>query len=244
MAVDEDHRSEFEGAVMLVRVPTLVLDQKWHRLFALAGKPQEVVDLEAELNDLLLSQGRINERIKELKRKKQKLMSSVVVNMDGAQDGNESRTRRLDEDKAEIESINSELDELNDELLELPMKIKQLNNQLMVETMDFCYHKMRSNTAEAKEIGEWILNMRVELKKNIIRKQNRDINNRQMYNYMHDIFGPEVMDIFDLVSGEIDMEAINNPPKQNTPEKASDGSVKQTASTQGDKRGRVDIKSD
>ena len=35
-------------------------------------------------------------------------------------------------------------------------------------------------------------------KKNIIKKQNREINNRQIYSYMHDIFGAEVIDIFDM----------------------------------------------
>ncbi len=239
MGEEADHRADFEGAVLLVNVPTLVLDQKWHRLFALSGKPQEIVDIEAELNDLLLTQGKANERIRELKKKKQKIMSSVMVNMDGAEDGNASRTARLDEDKMEIESINTELSELEDELLELPGKIRHTNNQLMVETMNFCYHKMRTNTEEAKEIGEWISNIRIELKKNIIRKQNRDINNRQMYNYMHDIFGPSIMDIFDLVSSGIDMESLNKEPEK----KASDGSVKKTGDGSANVRKTEDIKS-
>ena len=36
------------------------------------------------------------------------------------------------------------------------------------------------------------------MKKNIIKKQNREINNREIYNYLHDILGPEVLDLFDL----------------------------------------------
>ena len=37
----------------------------------------------------------------------------------------------------------------------------------------------------------------MDLKKNIIRKQNRDINNREIYAYLHDIFGPSTLDLFD-----------------------------------------------
>ena len=68
----------------------------------------------------------------------------------------------------------------------------------MIATMDFCYDKLRSNMKEADEIAEWISQVRRDLKKNIIKKQNREINNRQIYSYMHDIFGPDVIEMFDL----------------------------------------------
>ena len=42
----------------------------------------------------------------------------------------------------------------------------------------------------------------MELKKNIIRKQNRDINNKEIYSYLHDIFGMEVLNLFDIQYGE------------------------------------------
>ena len=54
------------------------------------------------------------------------------------------------------------------------------------------------DTWESKEIEEWISGIRIELKKNIIKKQNRDINNREIYAYLHDIFGAEVLDLFDI----------------------------------------------
>ena len=40
--------------------------------------------------------------------------------------------------------------------------------------------------------------VRIDLKKNIIRKQNRTINNKEIYSYLHDIFGAEVLDLFDI----------------------------------------------
>jgi hypothetical protein len=38
----------------------------------------------------------------------------------------------------------------------------------------------------------------VELKKNVIRLQEAEMENYNLYSYMHQIFGPEVMDIFDM----------------------------------------------
>ena len=44
--------------------------------------------------------------------------------------------------------------------------------------------------------------MRIDLKKNIIKKQNREINSKEIYSYMHDIFGAEIIDVFDLKDEE------------------------------------------
>ena len=58
--------------------------------------------------------------------------------------------------------------------------------------------------------------MRIDLKKNIIRKQNRDINNREIYAYMHDIFGPDVLDLFDVQYEEVfpDKTEKDNPKEE------------------------------
>ena len=68
----------------------------------------------------------------------------------------------------------------------------------MLLSMDYFYEKLRVNETESAEIEAWINQVRIDLKKNIIRKQNREINNREMYAYLHDIFGAEVIDIFDI----------------------------------------------
>ena len=68
----------------------------------------------------------------------------------------------------------------------------------MLLSMEYFYSKIRVNQEEAQEIDAWIKQVRVDLKKNIIKKQNREINNREIYNYLHDILGPEVLDLFDI----------------------------------------------
>lgn len=74
---------QFKRALAGKKVPILVLDQKWHRLFAVHGKPDEIKQTEADLNALLARQGKLNEDLKQYKKLKTKLMGSIVANMDG-----------------------------------------------------------------------------------------------------------------------------------------------------------------
>ena len=46
--------------------------------------------------------------------------------------------------------------------------------------------------------------MRIELKKNIVRKQEKEIKNHELYSYMHDVFGADVVEIFDIKQEFID----------------------------------------
>ena len=45
-------KKDFETALKGKKVPLLVLDQKWHRLFAIHGKTDEISATEKELDEL------------------------------------------------------------------------------------------------------------------------------------------------------------------------------------------------
>ena len=57
---------------------------------------------------------------------------------------------------------------------------------------------LKSNEKDILEISRWIDQVRIDLKKNIIRKQDKEIINQEMYSYMHDILGPHVIEVFDM----------------------------------------------
>ena len=160
---------EFLEALESRKVPILVLDQKWHRLFALSGKTSEIKQLEEKVNQLLEQQGKLNNDLKELKKTKNRLMKSIVVNMEGTHEENEGdiSSRKLDEDKRLIDEVNVKMEEIEDELIELPRNINSANQELMLESMRYCYERLRQNSKEADEITAWIDKVRVELKKNI-----------------------------------------------------------------------------
>lgn len=207
-------REYFKGALYDKKVPILVLDQKWHRLFAIHGKSEEIKQFEEELNGLLARQGQANQDIKDLKKVKNNLMESIVANMEGKNEENQDPVlqKKMEENKRLINEVNEKIEACEDELLELPKQIKEKNEDLMLASMDFCYDKLRTNNEEIEEIAAWIKQMRIDLKKNIIKKQNREINSKEIYSYMHDIFGAQIIDIFDLKQEE--QETDSNESKE------------------------------
>lgn len=191
------NEKDFCTALNNKKIPILVLDQKWHRLFAIHGKSDVIKGLEERLNSLLARQGKLNTELKELKKIKSQRMEDIVQNMNDT-----SNDKRMEDNKRLIDEINQKIDAYEDELLELPNQIRDTNETLMLECMDYFYEKIRINKQESAEIEAWINQVRIDLKKNVIRKQNRDINNREIYAYLHDIFGPEVINLFDIQYNE------------------------------------------
>jgi len=190
---------KFLEALKDKRVPVLVLDNKWYKLFKRTGTTSEIEKLEKELDELLKKQGKLNNEIKDLKKIKNNLMNEIVSNMDGLEGALAKDTdKKLKDNKKLINEVNQKMEEDEDALLEIPREIDSVNKRLMVETMDLCYEKLQNNTEEIEEIANWIHEVRVQLKKNLIKKQEKEINNAELYSYMHDIFGQDVMELFDM----------------------------------------------
>ena len=202
---DDKVQSALEGK----NVPILVLDNKWYTLLSGLDKPKEMLELENELKELLKKQGKLNNDMKRIRKQKTKLMDEIVSSMD-AVNGIEVQNKN----KQEIELLNRTLDDYQDELLELPREIESVNYRLMLYTMDICYQIMKDNTSDINEIEEWITQTRIELKKKIVIRQEKEIRNELMYSYMHDIFGPDVLDIFDLAYNPEKEHIVRQEPGQ------------------------------
>lgn len=185
------------------RIPILTLDNKWHKLFTQMGTTPEIEELAQKLNFLLKKQGKCNTDIKSIKALKKKLLDEVVVLADELEEKlsdpvKKKKEKEIAEHKRLIEECSEKIDGYKDDLLELPKKINQLNEQLMLETMVLCYDRIKANTEEIDSISTWINEIRVKLKKEVIRKQKSEIRNNELYHYMHDIFGADVINIFDM----------------------------------------------
>lgn len=190
----ETRETIFREALKGKKIPILTLDNKWYQLFTRENKDPKTEQLAEELKSLVADQGQINSDLKDIRKLKARLMDEIVAGIDNTP----LSDKEMDEHKALIEECNSKIDEKQDELLDLPARIDEVNFELMVRTMDICYRAMSDNSAEIEKIAEWINKIRIELKKNVIRKQEREWLNQEMYAYMHDIFGPEVIEIFDM----------------------------------------------
>ena len=195
------NRSEkFKNALASAKVPVLVLDKKWYILRQKAGTTPEINKLEEELKTLLKRQCKINNEINSIKKLKKSLMSDIVTNMDDGADDRDAKTsdKKLDDNKRLIAEANDKIDSYEDELLELPREIDRVNKELMLETMELCYDVLAANTDEIEEIADWIKEIRIELKKKVIKKQEMEMANSDFYGFMHNIFGHEAMNLFDM----------------------------------------------
>jgi uncharacterized coiled-coil DUF342 family protein len=195
---DENRQGMFFQALQGKKIPVLTLDNKWYRLLTEENRT-EVSALEEELNALLKRQGKLNAEIKDIKKLKKKLMNEIVSLADEAeQTPGQDLTEKMEQNKKLVEECNERLENYQDELMELPKEIGQVNFQLMLDTMGCCYDTMQENTAQIEEIAQWVAEIRVELKKRLIRKQEMEQQNHAIYSYMHDVFGAEVIEIFDM----------------------------------------------
>lgn len=180
----------FRPALSGKKIPIISLDNKWYKLMAGIERTAQMAANEERLKELLKRQGKLNTESKELRARKASLMEKIVDVID--EDG------KKEDYSAQIAECNRKLDQYQEELHDLPLEINEVNFNLMLETMEICYERLKENTERIEEISAWITEMRIELKKNIVRKQDAELRNQQMYSYMHDIFGPEVIDIFDM----------------------------------------------
>lgn len=188
----------FASALTGKKVPVLTLDNKWYRLLNELGR-EASKDLEDQLNELLKRQGKLTTEAKDIKKLKKKLMNEIVPMVDEVEQTKDKKLlKEIDDHKRLIEECNQKLDSYQEELMDLPREIEQVNQKLMLLTMEYCYDTLQENTQQINEIGDWVTNVRIELKKNLIRKQEMEQKNHEIYAYMNDIFGADVMNLFDL----------------------------------------------
>ena len=198
MARDDNvYMSALEGK----SIPILTLDDKWHQLFTQTEMTPEIESLSDELNALVDRDGKIRTETKKIKKLKKTLLSEIVPLRDKANKSvgnNAAIEKEISERTRLINECNDKLDGHNDELMDLSRQIYDVDYKLMIETMNACYDTLHSNTEYIKGLDEWISKVRIELKKNVIHLQEAEMENYNLYSYMHQIFGPEVIDLFDM----------------------------------------------
>lgn len=201
----------YEKALIGKKIPILTLDNKWYKLFPNLNDCPKILELARILNDLLKRQGKLNTETKDIKNIKMRLMQEIVPMVDDLEQNPADKTleKKIDDHKRLIAESNERLESYQDELLELPDQIESANRELMLATMEYCYENMESNTEEIIRIAKWVTEIREELKNNLVRKQEKEIYNRQMYAYMHDIFGAEVTNMFDMKYNPLEQSPKN-----------------------------------
>ena len=181
------------------KIPILTLDHRWHQLFTQKNPSPSMKRLEEELNNLMKKQGKLTDESAKLRKIKSNLMDEIVSIVDTMKDETDKeRNKKLEKNKKLINECNVKLDAYENELYRLPKDMNKLNYELMLETMEICYGDILANNKDISDIATWIDKARAELKDKIVEKQQREQRNQELYAYMHNIFGADVIDIFDI----------------------------------------------
>lgn len=192
-------KERFNEAIRKQNIPVLTIDKKYHNLKEAVGSNELIDAAEEELNELLKAQGKANTEIKEVKNLKKRLMQEIVENADENADISEAeRDKKSEENTRLIEECNEKIEQYEDDIMDLPRTIDEVNRRLMLDLMDNCYEVLKANEKEIAETARWITEVRIELKKRLIKKTDMETANQQIYSYMHDIFGAEVIELFDM----------------------------------------------
>lgn len=191
-------QEKFRAALQGKKIPILTLDNKWYRLLDERTRAA-VKGIEEQLNNLLQRQGKLNTEAGDIRKLKRKLMGEIVPMVDEVtHTGDRAIDRKIDQNKRLVEECNERLESYKEELKELPHQIEDLNFQLMLMTMDSCYDTMQENTEYIRLIDDWAKEIREELKRRLVRKQELEQQNHAIYSYMHDVFGADVVNVFDM----------------------------------------------
>lgn len=195
---DEIMTEYFLDALAGKEIPLLPLDARWHELFPDFRKTREIKTLEKQLNKLIQKQGQTNNDLKEYEKAKKVLMKNIVNNMtDGHEMDSPIRSMKQDRNQKLLADLKEKKEQAEQVKREIPGQIEAANRELLVECMKVCYQELMDNTYEIEEIEEWIKATRERLKDEILRKQDMEMRNTQMYKYMHNLLGAEVVEIFD-----------------------------------------------
>lgn len=184
------------------KVPILTLDERWYQLIPEKDKPAEIKRLEKNLNEMLKKQGQVNTDLKEVKKIKKRLIQDVVDNMESDNVPNSDHQKKMNQHQRLIQEAKEKINSLENESIEVPRLLQEANRELMLATVNHCYRKLEVNKEDIKLLEKWINETRIKLKKNLLIKQDKEIKNEQVYSYMHDVLGAEVMGVLDKISEE------------------------------------------
>ncbi len=204
MSDEQDFIKALEGK----NIPILTLDHNWHRLFSQGRTTQRIQELEEKVNSLLKEQGRVNTELREINALKKSLMDKIVTKTDEFQSGNQATDKEIEDNKRLINECNEKMEKLRDDQMDLPREINKANLELMIASMEACQERFAANSEEMAEIETWIRGIKVELRQNIVKKQDREIDNYGLFMFMQVFFGEDTRPLFDMK-----YDPSVNPPK-------------------------------
>lgn len=191
----DQEEEQFLARFREVEAPILILDERWLRIFPDNYKTKEILRLEREMREALKYQARLTENIKDAEDKKKKLMDRIIRFMNAAQVSAEE-AKKQEKSQEYIKNINLELEDLELKYEQMPDHIKDLNRQLLIESLRVCYRRMKENKEQLDEQKLLVMEAKKVLEQRQEKRRQLHIENEHIFTFMHKIFGRSIIELF------------------------------------------------
>jgi chromosome segregation ATPase len=179
-------------------ISLLTLDERWNSLFVNIEKTPVMLKCEDRIRELLKEQAHLIAEEKETVQKKKMYMDKIIkLTTEVFDNNNEKAKTEMKECEKEIKDINERAAGLQNELEEVPDKIKDINLELLEETVNAVYFKIRANQKRVEELGKLIEETHLKLKDYIDEKGTLSENYTDTYSYFQDLLGGEELEKLD-----------------------------------------------
>jgi predicted RND superfamily exporter protein len=179
-------------------ISLLILDERWNKLFENTQKSPQIAAAEEKLKDHIKEEARLIAEAREISANKKKHMDRIIKLTPAVFENNEPEAiKEMEFCEKEIKRINERSKKIEEELDILPDKKKKANLELLEQTVNIIYFKMRSGRKRVEELEKLIEEERGRLKAYIDEKESLSQDDTDIYSYFHDLLGGEELQRLD-----------------------------------------------
>lgn len=179
-------------------ISLLILDERWNKLFVSTPKTSAIEHCEQKLKELLKEEARLTAEQKEISASKKHHMDNIMkLTTDVFEKNDEGAKKEMQLSESEIKRINDRSRNIEVQLDDMPERIKKANLELLEQTVNIVYFKIRSSSKRVEELEKLIEESRARLKEYIDEKESLSQVDTDIYSYFHDLLGGEELEKLD-----------------------------------------------
>lgn len=179
-------------------ISLLILDERWNMLFSNTQKTPAIERSEERLKELLKKEARLTAEKKEIAASKKHHMDNIIkLTADVFEKNDADAKKQMQVSEHEIKRINDRAIRIEELLDAMPDRLKQANLELLEQTVNIVYYKIRASKKRVEELEKLIEETKTRLKGYIDEKESLSQDDTDIYSYFHDLLGVEELEKLD-----------------------------------------------
>ncbi len=179
-------------------ISLLILDERWNMLFSNTQKTPSIERSEDRLKELLKQEARLIAQKQEMAASKKLHLDNIIKLTEDVFEKNDiDAKKQMQASEREIKSINDRAACIEEQLDAMPDRLKQANLELLEQTVNIVYYKIRASKKRVEELEKLIEETKVKLKEYIDEKESLLQDDTDIYSYFHDLLGAEELEKLD-----------------------------------------------